>query len=99
VLTQDWHGTAKSVHIKAEGVFDDQNGQASSYRRIVDRVNVSIDGKKTDTLFLNPYGFTSGIDMLEVWMWSDGGPTTVRKCTYLHHADEPALRPGCQEAY
>jgi hypothetical protein len=83
---------AETVRIRALGIYDDQNKGTSSYRFIVDKVEVSANGKRLDDLFMNAFGFLAGIDFLEVIV---NGPAVVRRCAYYDHPDNPALKAGC----
>ncbi|HLG48183.1 MAG TPA: hypothetical protein VKY24_18210 [Reyranella sp.] len=83
---------AKTVRLRAAGVYKDLNKDTSSYRFIVDKIEVTANGKPLGDLFLNPFGFQAGIDFMEVFV---EGAAIVRRCTYYEHVDDPALKAGC----
>jgi len=53
--------------IRVVGVFDDDNGQATSERQIKDYVDLFVGNALVGRLFLNSYGFTAdGTDSIEL---------------------------------
>lgn len=86
-------GKAQQSHIRVVGFFDNGNGRATSYRQIVDSVEVSADGKTLGGLSLNPHGFRTGYDQLEVWFSSS--VVSVRTCSYYQHDEDPERKAGC----
>jgi hypothetical protein len=86
-------GKAQQSRIRVVGFFDDRNGQATSYRQIVDYVDVSVDGKSIGGLSLNPHGLRTGYDQLEVWF--SGSAVSVRTCSYYEHDEDPQRKAGC----
>ena len=83
---------AQTVQLRATGVYKDLNKDTSSYRFVIDKVEVTANGKLLGDLFLNPFGFQAGIDFIEVSVY---GSAFVRRCAYYEHVDELALKPGC----
>jgi hypothetical protein len=83
---------AETVRIRSVGIYKDLNKDTSSSRFIVDKVEVTANGKLLGDLFQNPFGFQAGIDFIEVFV---DGSMFVRKCAYYEHVDEPALKAGC----
>lgn len=77
------------------GIHDDQKGRATSYRQIVEYLAISADGKPLGELSLNPYGFTVGPDLIEVF--SDGLAMTVRKCSYNESLTKRPMKSCTEE--
>jgi hypothetical protein len=83
------------LRLRVQGIFNNQNGQATSYRQITEQVEVSAEGKVLGRLLLNPYGFEVGpTDLMEVFY--NGANVWVRTCSYGEHVERQPKK-GCTE--
>jgi hypothetical protein len=83
----------RRLRIQVRGSYDNQNGQATGPRQIVEEVDVSAGGKPLGRLLLNAFGYLPDeIDLMEVRF--DGGSFRVDKCSY-HPSVEPQAKKGC----